>query len=139
MSLHRFNSHREKGPESDHCCNIVLSFQAILAASSAYFAKKLKEKPDMKMVELSDCPASAVRDLIDYLYTSRLNITQEGARDLLSVAVRLELASAQHAVEMFLRMRMTSPVAIQTLKVTNRTRTSFLFNRHLTFNAILKR
>ena len=71
----------------------------------------------MTVIELSDCPASAVRDLIEYLYTSRLNITQEGARDLLSVAVRLELASAQHAVEMFLRMRMTTPVAIQTLRV----------------------
>jgi len=74
----------------------------------------------MGILELSDCPASAVRDLIDYLYTSRLNITQDGARDLLSVAVRLELASAQQAVEMFLRMRMTTPVAIQTLRVSFR-------------------
>ena len=60
---------------------------------------------------------AAVKDLIDYLYTSRLNITQEGARDLLSVSCRLELASAQNAVEMFLKMRMTIPLAIQTLKV----------------------
>ena len=88
-----------------------------MAASSEFFDKKLKDNPNMTVIELSDCPASAVRDLIEYLYTSRLNITQEGARDLLSVAVRLELASAQHAVEMFLRMRMTTPVAIQTLRV----------------------
>ena len=88
-------------------------------ASSSYFTKKLKENPDITILELSDCPASAVRDLIDYLYTSRLNITQDGARDLLSVAVRLELASAQHAVEMFLRMRMTTPIAIQTLRVSS--------------------
>lgn len=59
----------------------------------------------------------AVSELVDYLYTSRLKITQNTARDLLSVACRLELASAQNALELYLKTRMTVPLAIQTLKV----------------------
>lgn len=85
-------------------------------ASSPFFAEKLHNY-DSNEVELNECPAGAVKELIDYLYTSRLNITQDGARDLLSVSCRLELASAKNAVELFLKMRMTTPLAIQTLKV----------------------
>merc|ERR1719431_1365865 len=99
--------------------DIIPAHKCILMASSKYFAEKLSIDENVREMELFDCPPSAVRDLISYLYTSRLNITQTGARDLLSVACRLELASAQNAVEVFLKMRMTTPLAIQTLMKQN--------------------
>lgn len=95
--------------------DIIPAHKCILMASSPFFAEKLHNY-DSNEVELNECPAGAVKELIDYLYTSRLNITQDGARDLLSVSCRLELASAKNAVELFLKMRMTTPLAIQTLK-----------------------
>ena len=95
----------------------ITAHKAILSASSDFFKRKIKAKPEMKSLDLTDCPGKAVRDLIGFLYTSRLSITAEGAKELLSTAVRLELASAQQAVENFLKLRLTVPIVLQTLKV----------------------
>ena len=119
----------------------IPAHKCILMASSNYFREVLAKDSTLEELEIVDCPSSgilgalftvtfcikhsvnpsnkAVRELIDYVYTSRLNITQTSARDLLSVACRLELASAQSALEMFLKMRMTTPLALQTMRVRN--------------------
>ena len=95
----------------------IPAHKAILSASSSFFRRRIEESPEIKSLDLTDCPGQAVRDLIGFLYTSRLSITAEGAKELLSTAVRLELASAQQAVENFLKLRLTVPIVLQTLKV----------------------
>jgi hypothetical protein len=95
----------------------IEAHKAILSASSDFLRRKINATPEMKCLDLSDCPGQAVRDLIGFLYTSRLSITAEGAKELLSTAVRLELASAQQAVENFLKLRLTVPLVLQTLNV----------------------
>ncbi|CAG5105325.1 Oidioi.mRNA.OKI2018_I69.chr1.g2029.t1.cds [Oikopleura dioica] len=94
----------------------IPAHKAILSASSSFFRRRIEESPEIKSLDLTDCPGQAVRDLIGFLYTSRLSITAEGAKELLSTAVRLELASAQQAVENFLKLRLTVPIVLQTLK-----------------------
>ena len=95
----------------------IQAHKAILSASSDFLRRKIIATPEMKCLDLRDCPGQAVRDLIGFLYTSRLSITAEGAKELLSTAVRMELSSAQQAVENFLKLRLTVPLVLQTLNV----------------------
>ncbi|XP_012331861.2 BTB/POZ domain-containing protein 18 [Aotus nancymaae] len=74
-----------------HCC--------ILSACSPFFTERLKrERPaqDQKVVlELGGLKIRTLRKLVDFLYTSKMEVSQEEAQDVLSAARQLRVSELE--------------------------------------------
>ncbi|KAA3680630.1 kelch-like protein 1/4/5 [Paragonimus westermani] len=98
----------EKGRRSLPTVRIP-AHRVILAAASDYFAAMFgnehKEASETE-IWIHDVEPSALRTLIDYIYTGHLDLREETVEDVLEAACFLQMPEASHACERFLIKRL---------------------------------
>ena len=109
--MHRFY-------QDENLCDMVLLVEGcrfpchrlVLAASSVYFERMFSNgmtEANATEVTLNDTPSSAVRQLIEFAYTSKLSLSRDTVLDIFESADMLQFLKAMKFCETFLQDQIT--------------------------------